>query len=694
MLNARGISQRQAGKGGKLTAYLSPAGFTGELEDDAVRPVLADDLRRQLLQHLERELGVVVGQRVEGVRAQQRLQRLAEHRRIEHLALELDRPAEQRIGLDRRREDRAFARDVGRRGRVRDLAQVDVAGVDHLLAGEAHRGLLARVLVHDARFVVAVQVEPAADVVVLDVFFRHHRLADQRLDPADDALAGDARLEHHLVQEEPELLGPALGRDLDAHRLGEVVDPEHDVLHRRVLHDLGRDLERLRVLDDRLDGDRAIERRQEPRQIADLGRTVGFARLRQHDHVDVIGQVADQRHVLLVLVGAERVHPQRDLQVPAAQQPGQLAVQEITAHLLLPAAVLEVEDQRVGERVVRVLLEPLGRGVQVLVDAERGSVLDRRIVELDAGPEVREDGGADDLAELVGVRGRGEASPEQRVAKLIHPVLLLERRWPIMPQRTIVRTLAPVRPERQSPSGAAGGSGRPGFTGGARSAVIGGRGWARRGATPVSVRRENRTAQEPFPPGLTATRRFFAMASTIESVLQEDRAFPPSPEFVKQANVSGIAAYQALCDEAERDFEGFWGRLAKENVLWHKPFTRVLDESNAPFFKWFPDGELNASYDCLDRHLKTQGDKVAIIFEADDGKVTKVTYKQLHARVCKFANALKSLGVQKGDRVLVYLPMSIEAVVAMQACARIGATHSVVFGGFSAKSVQERIVDA
>jgi acetyl-CoA synthetase len=184
------------------------------------------------------------------------------------------------------------------------------------------------------------------------------------------------------------------------------------------------------------------------------------------------------------------------------------------------------------------------------------------------------------------------------------------------------------------------------------------------------------------------------MASTIESVLQEDRAFPPSPEFVKQANVSGIAAYQALCDEAERDFEGFWGRLAAENVLWHKPFTKVLDESNAPFFKWFHDGELNASYNCLDRHLKTQGDKVAIIFEADDGKVAKVTYRQLHTRVCKFANALKSLGIQKGDRVLVYLPMSIEAVVAMQACARIGATHSVVFGGFSAKSVQERIVDA
>jgi len=184
------------------------------------------------------------------------------------------------------------------------------------------------------------------------------------------------------------------------------------------------------------------------------------------------------------------------------------------------------------------------------------------------------------------------------------------------------------------------------------------------------------------------------MAATIESVLQEHRVFAPSPEFVKQANVSGMAAYRALCDEAERDFEGFWGRLAREHVLWSKPFTKVLDESNAPFFKWFYDGELNASYNCLDRHLKTQGDKVAIIFEADDGKVTKITYRQLYHEVCKLANALKAHGIQKGDRVLVYMPMSIQVVVAMQACARIGATHSVVFGGFSAKSLQERIIDA
>ena len=182
--------------------------------------------------------------------------------------------------------------------------------------------------------------------------------------------------------------------------------------------------------------------------------------------------------------------------------------------------------------------------------------------------------------------------------------------------------------------------------------------------------------------------------ATIESVLNETRAFPPSEAFVKQANIPGMAAYEALCGEAERDFEGFWARHARETLFWHKPFTKTLDESNAPFFKWFHDGELNASHNCLDRHLKTQPDKVAIIFEADDGKVTKVTYKDLYHRVCQLANALKSHGVNKSDRVLVYMPMSIEAVVAMQACARIGATHSVVFGGFSAKSLQERIIDA
>src|SRR4051812_14896360 len=182
--------------------------------------------------------------------------------------------------------------------------------------------------------------------------------------------------------------------------------------------------------------------------------------------------------------------------------------------------------------------------------------------------------------------------------------------------------------------------------------------------------------------------------STIESVLTESRTFPPPADFAAHANVSGMAAYQALCDEAADDFEGFWARLARARLLWHKPFERVLDESNAPFFKWFDDGELNASYNCLDRHLTTQPNKVAIIYEADDGKITRITYKDLHAKVCEFANGLKALGLKKGDRVIVYMPMSIEVVVAMQACARLGVTHSVVFGGFSAKSLQERIIDA
>ena len=185
-----------------------------------------------------------------------------------------------------------------------------------------------------------------------------------------------------------------------------------------------------------------------------------------------------------------------------------------------------------------------------------------------------------------------------------------------------------------------------------------------------------------------------AATSPIESVLVENRVFPPPAEFAAKARISGMAQYQALCDEAERDYEGYWARLARENVVWSKPFTQVLDQSNPPFFKWFADGELNASANCLDKHMGTPVEnKTAIIFEADGGEVTKISYKELLARVSQFANALKARGVQKGDRVLIYMPMTIEGVVAMQACARIGATHSVVFGGFSAKAVQERIVD-
>ncbi|MGQ0509466.1 MAG: acetate--CoA ligase [Betaproteobacteria bacterium] len=184
------------------------------------------------------------------------------------------------------------------------------------------------------------------------------------------------------------------------------------------------------------------------------------------------------------------------------------------------------------------------------------------------------------------------------------------------------------------------------------------------------------------------------MSSNIETVLTETRVFAPSADFVRQANISGMDAYRKLVAEAEKDFEGFWARLANEHLLWHKPFTKTLDESKAPFFRWFHDGETNASWNCLDRHLTAQPDKTAIIFEADDGKVTRITYQALYHEVCRFANALKGRGIKLGDRVLIYMPMSIPAVVAMQACARRGATHSVVFGGFSAKSVQERIVDA
>ncbi len=182
--------------------------------------------------------------------------------------------------------------------------------------------------------------------------------------------------------------------------------------------------------------------------------------------------------------------------------------------------------------------------------------------------------------------------------------------------------------------------------------------------------------------------------ANIESVLQESRSFPPPEAFAKQANISS-AAFQAMCAEAERDYAGFWARLARENLVWHKPFTQTLDESNAPFYRWFHDGQLNVSYNCLDVNLYNgNADKVAIIFEADDGKITQITYQALYRKVCQFANGLKSLGINQGDRVVIYIPMSIEGVVAMQACARIGATHSVVFGGFSAKSLQERIIDA
>jgi len=181
----------------------------------------------------------------------------------------------------------------------------------------------------------------------------------------------------------------------------------------------------------------------------------------------------------------------------------------------------------------------------------------------------------------------------------------------------------------------------------------------------------------------------------MEPLMNESRIFNPPTDFVKNAAISSMDAYNKLCAEAEKDYEGFWARLAKEHVYWKQPFTKTLDESKAPFYKWFEDGTTNASYNCLDRNLQIgNANKTAIVFESDDGKVTPITYQELHDRVCQLANALRKRGIKKGDRVIIYMPMSVEGVIAMQACARIGATHSVVFGGFSAKSLQERIIDA
>jgi acetyl-CoA synthetase len=184
--------------------------------------------------------------------------------------------------------------------------------------------------------------------------------------------------------------------------------------------------------------------------------------------------------------------------------------------------------------------------------------------------------------------------------------------------------------------------------------------------------------------------------STIESTQPDNAVGDTLPLILPSlhASIDGIDAYRALVAEANEDHEAFWARLAREHLSWRRPFTQILDDTNPPFYKWFEDGELNASYNCLDRNLTNgNANKTAIVFEADDGTVTTINYQALYHRVCRLANALRAQGVKKGDRVIIYLPMSIEGVVAMQACARIGAPHSVVFGGFSAKSLHERMVN-
>ena len=180
----------------------------------------------------------------------------------------------------------------------------------------------------------------------------------------------------------------------------------------------------------------------------------------------------------------------------------------------------------------------------------------------------------------------------------------------------------------------------------------------------------------------------------FDSILKENRIFKPSDEFRQAANVGKLEEYQALWEFADKDYLQYWADLARDLISWKKPFMTIFDDSHAPFYKWFPDGKLNTSYNCLDRHLPDKGNKTALIFESDFGQVSSFTYSQLHNRVCRFGNALRELGIGKGDRVVIYMPMIVEAVIAMQACARIGAIHSVVFGGFSAGALKDRIEDA
>ncbi len=180
--------------------------------------------------------------------------------------------------------------------------------------------------------------------------------------------------------------------------------------------------------------------------------------------------------------------------------------------------------------------------------------------------------------------------------------------------------------------------------------------------------------------------------ATIESILKEQRVFAPPHEFVRRARVDA-AEYERLREWAARDPEGFWAEQAK--ILdWASPWQQVLDWSQAPHARWFVGGRLNVAANCLDRHLATRGDKLAIVWEGEPGDRRTLTYRQLHQEVCRFANVLRRRGIQPGDRVTIYMPLVPEAVVAMLACARIGATHSVVFGGFSADAVADRNNDA
>src|SRR5690606_31045070 len=177
----------------------------------------------------------------------------------------------------------------------------------------------------------------------------------------------------------------------------------------------------------------------------------------------------------------------------------------------------------------------------------------------------------------------------------------------------------------------------------------------------------------------------------IESVLNEERVFPPPAEFSQNAHIKSFEEYEKLYADAASDLPAFWAKQA-EALDWFSPWKTVLDWQ-PPHAKWFSGGKINASYNCLDRHLETRGDKTAIIWEGEPGEERRLTYRDLHAEVSKFANVLKALGIEKGDRVAVYMPLVPELAIAILACSRIGAPHTVIFGGFSADSIRDRVND-
>jgi acetyl-CoA synthetase len=185
-----------------------------------------------------------------------------------------------------------------------------------------------------------------------------------------------------------------------------------------------------------------------------------------------------------------------------------------------------------------------------------------------------------------------------------------------------------------------------------------------------------------------------ASSGRVDTVMQESRLFPPSPDFSSRARIGSAEQYQQMWEQARDDLEGFWDKLAREHLHWFEPYEKVL-EWNEPFAQWFVAGKTNASYNCLDAHIRAgRGDRTALLWEGEPGDQRRVTYDELYRDVCRFANVLRTLGVGQGDRVSIYMPMVPELVVAMLACARIGAAHSVIFAGFSAAAIADRNQDA